>query len=197
MAGPNGVGAVAPAVPAPHPWHVLSRGTPMMLAGDEFRNSQMGNNNAYCQDSQISWLDWADLVRHADVFEFCRLMIRLRRTYEVVRDPTLYTGVNATGYPELSFHGERAFFLDMGAPFHTFGFMYAQHGTPDDPERDAFIYCAVNAYWESRTLELPIVPKGLTWHTVAYSGDTDHGAHPEVTGSVTLMARSVHVLVTG
>ena len=175
---------------------LLSRGTPMMLSGDEFRNSQMGNNNAYCQDSQISWLDWSDLERHADVFEFCRLMIELRHAHKAIRNPTLYTGVNETGYPELSYHGERAFYLDMNAPFHTCGFMYAQHGTEQDPEKDAFVYCGVNAYWESRTLELPTIPEGLTWHKYAYTADLVHEDRPEVTGSVTLGPRSVYVLVS-
>ena len=156
----------------------------------------MGNNNAYCQDSQISWLDWSDLERHADVFEFCRLMIELRHAHKAIRNPTLYTGVNTTGYPELSYHGERAFYLDMNAPFHTFGFMYAQHGTEQDPEKDAFVYCGVNAYWESRTLELPTIPEGLTWHKYAYTADLVHEDRPEVTGSVTLGPRSVYVLVS-
>lgn len=174
---------------------MLSRGTPMMLAGDEFRNSQRGNNNGYCQDNEITWLDWGDLERHADVHEFFRLMIALRRAHPVIGRHDFDLGANETGYPELSFHGERAWELDAEHPFHSFGFMYAEPGARYGRPSDAFIYCGVNAHWEWRTLELPIIPAGLAWRVHAYTADTSHDAHPEVVGNFHLAPRSLVVLV--
>ncbi len=174
---------------------LLSRGTPMMLAGDEFRNSQGGNNNGYCQDNEICWLDWGDLKRHADVFEFCKLIIALRKTHPVVGRYSYDMGVNETGYPEMSFHGEMAWQLDISNPFYTFGFMFAQPGQRYGMQSDSYIYCGVNAFWEERTMELPIVPAGYSWRKYAYTADATHDAHEEVAGSFTLAPRSLVVLV--
>ena len=75
---------------------VLSAGTPMLLAGDELGNTQAGNNNAYCQDSPISWLDWADV--DADLLEFTRQLLALRAGEPVFRRQTFFTGQPA-GFP--------------------------------------------------------------------------------------------------
>ncbi len=174
---------------------MLGRGTPMMLSGDEFRNSQGGNNNVYCQDSPISWLNWKDLKLHADVHEFFKAMIHLRAAHPVLRRSSYYTDVNRSGYPELSFHGERAWQLDMWQPFLTFGFMYAEPAEDFGTKDDCFIYCAVNSHWEDHTLELPVLPEGFRWSVYAYSADMKHNRHPEASGSVTLMSRSTMVLI--
>ena len=143
---------------------MLSRGTPMMLAGDEFRNSQGGNNNVYCQDNPTSWLNWENLEEHHDVWDFAHAMIDLRCSHPIISRHDYDHSPNETGYPEMSFHGAKAWELNMQEPFHTFGFMYAEPASMYGGSRDAFIYCGVNAYWEPRTLELPILPKDHTWH---------------------------------
>ncbi len=71
---------------------LLSQGTPMLLGGDEFRRSQQGNNNAYCQHNEISWYDWRRLTRHADVHRFTRLVIALRQAHPVFRRTIFFTG---------------------------------------------------------------------------------------------------------
>ena len=174
---------------------MLSRGTPMMLAGDEFRNSQGGNNNVYCQDNPTAWLNWGDRAAHADVWEFCHAMISLRRSHPIISRHGYQTDVNDTGYPALSFHGERAWHLDMANPFYTFGFMYAEPAALTGSGGDSFIYCGVNAHWEEQTLELPVLPSPLSWRKYVYSFDRDHGEHGEVAGSITLAPRSVMVLL--
>jgi glycogen operon protein len=78
---------------------LLSRGVPMILSGDEFCNSQMGNNNAYCQDNKISWLDWNNLEENKDVFEFFKRIIAFRKEHPVMRRKDFYTGMNSSGYP--------------------------------------------------------------------------------------------------
>ena len=174
---------------------MLGRGTPMMLAGDEFRNSQSGNNNVYCHDDELSWLNWEDRETHKDVYEFFRAMIRLRREHPVLRAQSFYTGENETGYPELSFHGYQAWNLNMYDPFLTFGFLYTEPAAKYGTKEDCFIYCGVNAHWEEHTLELPIIPEGFVWRRYLYSADEDHNKHPGESGSITLMPRSVMIVI--
>ncbi|MEZ0095579.1 glycogen debranching protein GlgX [Streptacidiphilus sp. EB129] len=85
---------------------LLSRGVPMILAGDEFRNSQGGNNNAYCQDNAISWLDWDQADKESEVRRFFQGMIALRKRSSALRAPRFFNGrVNDRGLPEVSWHG--------------------------------------------------------------------------------------------
>ena len=173
---------------------MLSRGIPMILAGDEFMNTQFGNNNAYCQDNGISWLDWNRLNENGDVFELFRTLTAFRSAHPVLRRSDFFTGVNGTGYPELSFHGAEPWNFDRCSPFHTFGFMYAESARDYGTDCDTFIYCAVNAYWEERVLRLPELPAGFGWSVIAYTGDSGlSGNYPWDT--VTLMSRSVMLLV--
>ena len=174
---------------------MLGRGTPMMLAGDEFRNSQNGNNNVYCHDDEFSWLNWEDKELHEDVYVFFREMIRLRKEHPVLCSQSFYTGKNETGYPELSFHGHEAWNLNMYEPFLTFGFMYAEPAAKYGTKADCFIYCGVNAHWEEHTLALPILPEGFVWRRYLYSADESNKKQSGEAGSITLMPRSIMVVV--
>jgi len=71
---------------------LLSQGVPMFVAGDEFRRTQQGNNNAYCQDNEISWVDWTLLEKHQDVFRFFRTMIAFRKAHPVLHRRHFFTG---------------------------------------------------------------------------------------------------------
>ncbi len=174
---------------------LLSRGVPMILSGDEFCNSQGGNNNAYCQDNEISWLDWSSLKKNESVHEFFKAMIALRKEHPVMRTKHFYTGPNSSGYPELSFHGQEAWILNAMQPFNTFGFMYAETVADHGASEDCFIYCGVNTHWEQQTMQLPIIPEGMSWQKVAYTAEDTVGEETEVVGSFTLMPRSLVVLV--
>ncbi len=174
---------------------MLSRGTPMMLAGDEFCNSQNGNNNPYCQDSPISWVNWKNMEEHRDVFEFFKKMIWLRKNHPVLRKRDFFTGHNSSGYPELSFHGEQAWFLNMWSPFLTFGFLYAEPAADFKTAEDSFIYCGVNAHWETHKLQLPILPPGMSWKVYASSADEPINVDELSTSYITLSPRSLTVLV--
>ncbi len=172
---------------------LLSRGVPMILSGDEFCNSQMGNNNAYCQDNKISWLDWNNLEENKDVFEFFKKIIAFRKEHPVMRRKDFYTGMNSSGYPELSFHGEKSWKLDI--PFHTFGFMYAETIKDHKSDYDCFIYCGVNTHWEERTLELPIIPKEMKWYKEVYTFDDNLKEEQTDGGSIVLAPRSLMLLI--
>ncbi|WP_034444989.1 glycogen debranching protein GlgX [Butyrivibrio sp. AE2032] len=142
---------------------LTSRGVPMLLSGDEFANSQSGNNNAYCQDNEISWLNWGDLSKNKCQYDYVRRLIAFRMAHPVLRATDYNFSHNGTGYPELSFHGLGAWNLDQYAPTLTFGYMYAEDHEKYGTKEDCFIYVAVNAHWEWHSFELPIIPEGMKW----------------------------------
>ena len=88
----------------------LSQGTPLFMAGDEFGNSQKGNNNAYCQDNEISWLNWNQTRTNGDLLEFVKAVIAFRKAHPVFhgkREPRLMD-YEACGFPDVSYHGVKA-----------------------------------------------------------------------------------------
>lgn len=177
---------------------LLSRGVPMFCAGDEFANTQYGNNDAYCHDSIITWLDWKRLKKYKDVHEYFCKLISFRKNHPVLRKDSFDTGNNSSGYPELSWHGEKAWNIDTNGSFLNFGFMYVEPQADFGTEKDSFIYCAVNAHWEDHSFELPIIPEGMKWKIFAYTGDPDDRCcGNECFENVTLMQRSVMILVGG
>lgn len=134
---------------------MCSRGTPMFFAGDEFCNTQYGNNNAYCQDNEISWLDWERLDLYQDVFQFFKYMIAFRK-----RHPCIWGNDNLSrlGLPEVSFHGQS----------QTVGVMFAGHNQSSGTED--VVYILVNAYWEPLQVSLPPLPEPLCWYIAVNTG---------------------------
>ena len=178
---------------------LTSRGIPMLLSGDEFGNSQLGNNNAYCQDNEISWLDWSELEKNRELFDYTRRLIALRRAHPVLTAQTYDFGSNGTGYPELSFHGTRAWDIDENSPGLCFAYMYAEeHGKFGTPA-DCFILVAVNAHWEEHRFELPQLPEGLSWHLAfeAYGFSCEPGEEEKLSdgSGIVLGPRTTAVLI--
>ncbi|MBP3806074.1 MAG: glycogen debranching enzyme, partial [Oribacterium sp.] len=157
----------------------LSRGVPMLLSGDEMGNTQKGNNNVYCQDNEISWIDWTGLKKNGDFHSFVKNIISFRKAHPVLRSEDFFRGHNGTGFPELSFHSETPWQLDMKAPTHTFAFMYAEDHKKFGVKEDSYIYVMVNAHWEPHTFTLPIIPEGFTWHLVTESAGRSYPAGKE------------------
>jgi glycogen operon protein len=142
---------------------LTSRGIPMLLAGDEFANTQWGNNNAYCQDNEISWIDWSYLEKNHDLYDYVRKLIQFRKMHPVISEATYDFAHNGTGYPELSLHGTRPWDLDEDAPGYCFSYMYAEDHVEHNMAEDTFIYVAVNAHWEEHWFEIPVLPEGYRW----------------------------------
>ena len=159
---------------------LTSRGIPMLLSGDEFANTQYGNNNAYCQDNEVSWLDWTGLEKHRELYDYVRRLIAFRRAHPVLRANHYHFAHNGTGYPELSFHGVQPWRLDENAPGLSFAYMYAEDHARYGTEADAFIYVAVNAWWEEQRFALPKLPAGYRWRLAfeAYGLSSDVGREP-------------------
>ncbi|MCR5734712.1 MAG: glycogen debranching protein GlgX [Lachnospiraceae bacterium] len=175
-----------------------SRGIPMLLSGDEFANTQWGNNNAYCQDSEISWLDWSLLNKNKDLFSYVKKLISIRNEHPVLRTGYFDNGNNGTGYPELSFHGTNAWDLDQSSPSLVFAYMFAEDHVKYGTKEDCFIYVAVNAHWEEHCFNLPQIPDGFAWFLAAEAYQ-DAPAKKDVKltdqGSITLGSRSTAVLI--
>lgn len=146
---------------------LISRGIPMILSGDEFCNTQFGNNNAYCQDNEISWLDWDRLKKNEDIFKYFKKMIAFRKSHPVLRNCTFDKGYNKTGYPEVSWHGEEPWNLKNADNTLWFAIMFAEEREKYNVEGDSYIYIAINMHWESHGFTLPDIPRDKKWYMFA------------------------------
>ncbi|SFD08942.1 glycogen debranching protein GlgX [Butyrivibrio sp. YAB3001] len=153
---------------------LTSRGIPMLLSGDEFANTQYGNNNAYCQDSELSWIDWSFLEKNKELFKYVKKLISLRKKHPALCTNAFDEGYNSTGYPEFSLHGLSPWQLDECAPGLAFAYMYAEDGEKYKTGKSTFIYIVVNAHWEDHDFGLPIVPEGYKWKIYVDSGDSKY-----------------------
>jgi glycogen operon protein len=140
---------------------MCSRGSAMFLAGDEFCNTQFGNNNAYCQDNIISWLDWNRKEEYKEMFDFCKFMIRFRKNHPVLRGRS---GLSGCGFPEVSIHNKTAWNSQCTPDTRTIGVMFA--GRNERYEEDDIVYIGLNMYWEYQTIQLPSLPLGRRWRVV-------------------------------
>lgn len=178
---------------------LTSRGIPMLLSGDEFANTQYGNNNAYCQDNEISWLDWSRMETYRELYDYVRRLIAFRKAHPILRADHFDDSHNGTGYPELSFHGTRAWNPDENGNGLCFSYLYAEDHTKYGTSQDAFLYIAVNAWWEEQRFELPVLPEGFRWKLAfeAYGVSSEVGREPlhhDFSG-ITLGPRTTAVLV--
>lgn len=174
---------------------MCSRGTPMFLAGDEFGNSQFGNNNSYCQDNEISWLDWSLLEKNKELFEFFKFMIRYRYKHPVIRK-NLPKAV--CGMEQLQAHAANAEITNLPEGARTFAISFA--GYNREKGADDLVYIAVNSYWEDVPITLPKLRNRGTWHlSVNTAGDKKgnyyypEGKEPRVAGKYTMPSRSVAI----
>jgi isoamylase len=131
---------------------LLSAGTPMLLMGDEVRRTQEGNNNAYCQDSDVSWFDWGLLQRHADIHRFVKALIGYRQRRDVVAEGPALSLNQLLRKARIEWHGVALKRPDWSDQSHSLAFTLRSL-------RGRFLFHGMlNAYWESLTFELPPVP---------------------------------------
>jgi isoamylase len=141
---------------------LLSQGVPMLLGGDEIRRTQGGNNNAFCQDSPISWFDWSRSVTHADTLRFFQRMIDFRHRHPILRRDIYLTGtVNARGLADIAWHGARL--LEPGWDDPGSRVLSFTVGDPDDGED---IHVILNMDPDAIPFQLPAVP-GRRWYRAA------------------------------
>ncbi|MBQ7943424.1 MAG: glycogen debranching protein GlgX [Lachnospiraceae bacterium] len=155
---------------------MCSRGSAMFLAGDEFCNTQFGNNNAYCQDNYISWLDWDRKEQYSEMFEFCKYMIQIRKNHPILHG---HSGSCGCGFPEVSVHNKTAWNSHCDGDTKTIGVMFA--GRNADNTEDDVIYIGINAFWEYQDVQLPNLPLGRKWRILVntefnHTADVDYQA---------------------
>lgn len=151
---------------------LMSHGTPLLYSGDEFANTQGGNNNPYCQDNDTAWIKWNQTEAGRELLAFTKYMIRMRRAHHKLHSRTLLRGANtlSSGFPAISFHGREAWRPDTGSASRCIGIMYCGfYAAKGEKEKERFFYIAVNMHWQVDYLGLPKLPKGKLW---AYSSST-------------------------
>ena len=148
---------------------MVSQGIPMILSGDEMGNTQYGNNNAYCQDNEIGWLDWTNLQKNEDIYNYFRKIIRFRQAHKALRFEYHFghCDYRNLGYPDFSWHGVKAWRPDTGYNNLTAAFMLNGRYAETDGGPDDFIYVAMNMHWDMHGFELPQLPEGMAWHVFA------------------------------
>jgi isoamylase len=145
---------------------MLSQGVPMFVAGDEIRRTQKGNNNAYCQDNEISWLDWTLVERNRGLFRFFSRMIAFRKSHPTLRRSRFFTGqTNSRGLPDIAWHGCRLGEPDWNDP-SAHALSFTMGGLPDDNgDEDNDIHVILNMYWEDLDFDMPEVA-GRRWYKI-------------------------------
>lgn len=176
---------------------LCSRGPAMFFAGDEFCNTQFGNNNAYCQDNIISWLDWSRLEEFKEIHDFVRHMIQFRKEHPILRK---MTKPSSCQFPEISVHNGTPFNASTDYKTMLIGIMYAGRNE-EDTEDDIVFYC-MNAYWEPLVMQLPVLPNGKHWHVdtntnAEYFDGEDFTEKTELLGvnTIRVPARTTIILV--
>ncbi|MCD8249040.1 MAG: glycogen debranching enzyme [Lachnospiraceae bacterium] len=176
---------------------MCSRGMPMFLAGDEFGNTQYGNNNCYCQDNELSWLDWSLLEKNHDLFEFFKYMIAFRRNHRVIRErlPRAVCGMD-----EMHIHPPDGELVDIPRDAKIFSASFA--GYDVQKGKDDLVYVTVNIHWESIPITLPRVYGRVGWRLYVNTNGDERGRYcytdveaPFIEREFIVPARSVAVFV--
>lgn len=178
---------------------MLSQGVPLLYGGDEFGNSQQGNNNAYCQDNEIGWVDWGRAKRFRELTDFVREVIAFRKEHKVLHLAQEPQGVDyrCLGYPDISYHGQRAWYGDTEPSSRQAGIMYYE-GYGQDEKAQGFIYLACNLYWEPQRLALPNIPEEMRWRAVLGTCGGEEQDAPQFEEDYVLVpARTILVLAAG
>lgn len=176
---------------------MCSRGTPTFLAGDEFGNTQFGNNNSYCQDNEVSWLDWSLLEKNRELFEFFKFMIHFRKKHTVIRKklPDAVCGLGSLN--TRNEYGEPN--IEKEARMLAVSFA----GYDSEKGKDDIVYVAVNPYWEDTRIFLPDLQGRETWYLCVntYGDGAGRYVYPEgeevrIESEFVMKPRSVAVFTT-
>lgn len=184
---------------------LLSQGVPMIYQGDEFGNSQNGNNNAWCQDNPVGWTDWKAMKKNGALFDFVKKAIRFRKAHPILhmRSEMKGTDYKAKGTPDISLHGERAWYVSYENTSRMFGIMYNEsygvlNEDKENPTDKEYLYIACNFHWENRTFGLPNLPVGVKWKKVIDTARAEsflEGETAFTTKAVEASPRSILVLL--
>ena len=175
---------------------LLAQGTPLILAGDELTNSQQGNNNPYCIDNEISWVNWKNNNDSTEILNWTKQLISIRKKYGILHSRYRLTQSDSlsSGYPDVSFHGLNAWYADMYNYCRQIGIMYSD--TYSDKESRKLIYVAYNMHWENYALALPKIEGRNGFEVVLKSCDKKENIYIDSEKrKVVMPPRSMAVLI--
>lgn len=158
----------------------FSQGVPLLVAGDEFGNSQNGNNNPYCLDNKTTWLNWNDRKKNNWIFEYTKRCITFRKQHRILHREEQLKGMDyiSCGCPDLSFHGLRTWYPDYTNYSRMLGILLCgRYVKISRTEFDKDIYIAYNFHWEEHEFSLPNPSKGKQWSVVV---NTEHEFEDEL-----------------
>ena len=175
---------------------MTAQGTPCLLAGDEFGNSQGGNNNVYFQDNETGWVDWSRLEREKSFFHYVKELIVFRKKHGILHQKEALTGTDrsGSGIPDISYHGEAAWQIQQEASSRQLGILYS-----GSPKKESNCFLLYNMHWIAHSFALPALPKDQAWYQVM---STEEGFYEQpllIEGkrSIILEGRSVAAFVAG
>ena len=178
---------------------MLSQATPLLMAGDEFGHSAGGNNNAYCQDNKVNWLNWNFDKAGKELYEFTKQMITFRKEHPILHSKKMLRAMDyaSVGYPDISYHGEQAWYAQFENYNRHMGVLYCGlYEEKEDGKPDDFIYVAYNMHWITHEFALPILPQGYEWEIAHGTRLCEEGTQAEeAQKKVTVAQRSILVLV--
>jgi isoamylase len=151
---------------------LVSQGVPMIQMGDELAHSKQGNNNTYCQDNELSWINWEQLQSDQDIFRFVQRCIAFRKSHRVLRNRYYFQHRDTmnSGYPDISWHGVEAWNPDWSDASRVLGLLLCGEHVPAGKEADDYIYVGMNMHWEKHSFQLPRLPKGRQWQRFVDTG---------------------------
>ena len=151
---------------------MVSQGMPMILMGDEIGRTQQGNNNTYCQDNELNWMDWTLLESNAELFRFFKQVIAFRHAHPVLRNRWHFSNRDyvGSGYADITWHGTKAWSADWSDSNRLAAFMLCGKHARAGTVQDNYVYVAMNMHWEGQWCELPGLPSGMQWHVFANTG---------------------------
>lgn len=150
----------------------MAQGAPLLYSGDEFANTQEGNNNPYCQDNEIAWIKWNQTELGKELLAYTTHLIALRKKYRKRYGACVRDVDTSSGYPVISFHGREAWRPDTDPASRSLGILYCgTFGGGEEEAEERFVYIGVNMHWEVNYLGLPSLPKGKRWKFYLSTGE--------------------------
>ena len=152
---------------------LLSQGTPLIYGGDEFGNTQYGNNNPYNQDNATGYIKWTKSAFANELLSFIKELVRIRNSHPSIGCDHSLTGRDylSYGYPDVSMHGEELWRADIGPTSHSFGILYYDRYADEKDNR--LVYLIYNMHWEEQTIAVPRIRGGMKWELTLTSDDTN------------------------
>lgn len=173
---------------------LLGQAAPVLLAGDEMLNTQQGNNNAYCQDNEVTWLNWSMNSKKQEIMDYTSALIRLRKEYNIFhmdKELKMMDGLSC-GYPDMSLHGSEAWYPKLESYLRHIGIMLCEKYA--NPASDDIIYLAYNMYWEENTFALPKPAKGKKWKVIMTTEENERKPDEILKDRINVVGRSVVIL---